>query len=517
MRPMSENPPAARLLVAVLGMHRSGTSAVARALNVFGVALGDRLHAAAQDNEKGFWEDIDVVRLSDRALAHLGKSWSSLTPLTDEDFAALQAAGFVDEAASLLAARLQAYPRYGFKDPRVARLGLLWRAAMARCGVRAAAVVVLRHPLSVARSLARRDGLSEERSLLLWLTYTLASLQHSAGLPRLVLDYDLLLARPAAELARVGAALGLPLQSEEVARFAGEFLDEGLRHSRFEADELARLPAALPLTADVYRALLACAEDRDTLDSAALQDGLRGWCEDLARLRPVLLAADQGDAVQARRQREMAVRLPALEDDLGRVHEALRRAQALAVEREAEVARRQRAVEELQALAVERAAALERLQGVLDQTQALAVERAAEVARRQRAVEELQLLASERQEAVDGLQLALGHAQSLAAERAVDIERRQSAVEALQAMALERAAAIDRLQAALDAVQALALERARQLTEQAEALKAAEAAWARWQSSYASVVGARTWRMTEPLRRIGAAFTGRPLPGALSE
>jgi len=358
MRPMSENPPAARLLVAVLGMHRSGTSAVARALNVFGVALGDRLHAAAQDNEKGFWEDIDVVRLSDRALAHLGKSWSSLTPLTDEDFAALQAAGFVDEAASLLAARLQAYPRYGFKDPRVARLGLLWRAAMARCGVRAAAVVVLRHPLSVARSLARRDGLSEERSLLLWLTYTLASLQHSAGLPRLVLDYDLLLARPAAELARVGAALGLPLQSEEVARFAGEFLDEGLRHSRFEADELARTPAALPLTADVYRALLACAEDRDTLDSAALQDGLRGWCEDLARLRPVLLAADQGDAVQARRQREMAVRLPALEDDLGRVHEALRRAQALAVEREAEVARRQRAVEELQALAVERAAAL---------------------------------------------------------------------------------------------------------------------------------------------------------------
>ena len=496
MRPMSENPPAARLLVAVLGMHRSGTSAVARALNVFGVALGDRLHAAAQDNEKGFWEDIDVVRLSDRALAHLGKSWSSLTPLTDEDFAALQAAGFVDEAASLLAARLQAYPRYGFKDPRVARLGLLWRAAMARCGGRAVAVVVLRHPLSVARSLARRDGLSEERSLLLWLSYTLASLQHSTGLPRLVLDYDLLLARPAAELARVGAALGLPLQSEEVARFAGEFLDEGLRHSRFEADELARTPAALPLTADVYRALLACAEDRDTLDSAALQDGLRGWCEDLARLRPVLLAADQGDAVQARRQREMAVRLPALEDDLGRVHEALRRAQALAVER---------------------AAALERLQGVLDQTQALAVERAAEVARRQRAVEELQLLASERQEAVDGLQLALGHAQSLAAERAVDIERRQSAVEALQAMALERAAAIDRLQAALDAVQALALERAQQLTEQAEALKAAEAAWARWQSSYASVVGARTWRMTEPLRRIGAAFTGRPLPGALSE
>jgi len=433
MRPMSTDPSAARLLVAVLGMHRSGTSAVARALNVFGVALGEQLHAAAQDNEKGFWEDIDVVRLSDLALAHLGKSWTSLAPLTDEDFAALQAAGFVDEAAGLLAARLQAHPRYGFKDPRVARLGLLWRVAMARCGVRAAAVVVLRHPLSVARSLARRDGLSEERSLLLWLEYTLASLRHSAGLPRLVLDYDLLMVRPAAELARMGAALGLPLQGEEAARFAGEFLDEGLRHSRFEANELARHPAALPLTADVYRALLACAEDRDTLDSAALQDGLRGWCEELARLRPVLLAADQGDAVQARR-------LPALEDELARVYEALREAQELA---------------------------------------------------------------GQRQVTVDQLQAALEQAQALAVERAAEVEHRQLAVDALQSMALERAAAIDRLQAALD-------------TSQGQQV-AAESERARWQAAYASVVAARTWRMTEPLRRLGAALTRKPLPGALPD
>ncbi|MCA3225467.1 MAG: hypothetical protein ING52_08160 [Burkholderiales bacterium] len=430
---MSTDPSAARLLVAVLGMHRSGTSAVARALNVFGVALGEQLHAAAQDNEKGFWEDIDVVRLSDLALAHLGKSWTSLAPLTDEDFAALQAAGFVDEAAGLLAARLQAHPRYGFKDPRVARLGLLWRVAMARCGVRAAAVVVLRHPLSVARSLARRDGLSEERSLLLWLEYTLASLRHSAGLPRLVLDYDLLMVRPAAELARMGAALGLPLQGEEAARFAGEFLDEGLRHSRFEANELARHPAALPLTADVYRALLACAEDRDTLDSAALQDGLRGWCEELARLRPVLLAADQGDAVQARR-------LPALEDELARVYEALREAQELA---------------------------------------------------------------GQRQVTVDQLQAALEQAQALAVERAAEVEHRQLAVDALQSMALERAAAIDRLQAALD-------------TSQGQQV-AAESERARWQAAYASVVAARTWRMTEPLRRLGAALTRKPLPGALPD
>ena len=51
-------------LIIVLGMHRSGTSAVTRGLQVVGASLGGNLYPAmAGVNEKGFWEDIELNSL----------------------------------------------------------------------------------------------------------------------------------------------------------------------------------------------------------------------------------------------------------------------------------------------------------------------------------------------------------------------------------------------------------------------------------------------------------------------
>ena len=58
----------------VLGMHRSGTSAVAGALRLAGVDLGADLMAPAADNPKGFFEHAGVVAIHDRLLQALGRS-----------------------------------------------------------------------------------------------------------------------------------------------------------------------------------------------------------------------------------------------------------------------------------------------------------------------------------------------------------------------------------------------------------------------------------------------------------
>ena len=58
--------------ILVLGMHRSGTSALARILNLLGCELGPNLLPAAADNEAGFWEHRDVVLLDDEVLARVG-------------------------------------------------------------------------------------------------------------------------------------------------------------------------------------------------------------------------------------------------------------------------------------------------------------------------------------------------------------------------------------------------------------------------------------------------------------
>ncbi len=64
-------------LVLVLGMHRSGTSTLARGLRVLGVALGKNLLPAHPCNPKGFFEDAGLYAFNKALLAQLGLTWRS--------------------------------------------------------------------------------------------------------------------------------------------------------------------------------------------------------------------------------------------------------------------------------------------------------------------------------------------------------------------------------------------------------------------------------------------------------
>ena len=68
----------------VLGMHRSGTSAVARLLNLAGAAISERLMAPQADNPKGFWESLPITDLHDQALARMGLAWDHIERVPDE-------------------------------------------------------------------------------------------------------------------------------------------------------------------------------------------------------------------------------------------------------------------------------------------------------------------------------------------------------------------------------------------------------------------------------------------------
>ena len=81
------NPPARsgrKSIVVVLGMHRSGTSAITRGLVVLGVELGHRLMPPEENiNDRGFYEDIDINAIN-VALYRSLKShqrWHSLIPV----------------------------------------------------------------------------------------------------------------------------------------------------------------------------------------------------------------------------------------------------------------------------------------------------------------------------------------------------------------------------------------------------------------------------------------------------
>src|SRR5215813_13113765 len=67
----------ATTVVCIAGMHRSGTSMVARLLNLAGVYLGreDELIPANQGNPEGHWEHARLVEINDAILSELGGGW----------------------------------------------------------------------------------------------------------------------------------------------------------------------------------------------------------------------------------------------------------------------------------------------------------------------------------------------------------------------------------------------------------------------------------------------------------
>lgn len=219
-----------RRCLLVLGMHRSGTSALARGLVVLGADLGDELLPEHPCNPRGFFEDRDLYACNKALLGALGLTWDDAAPVEPRRLAALAAGETGAEALELVRRKVADRALPAFKDPRMSRLMPFWRPVLAAAGLAPACLLALRHPDAVARSLARRDGMPAETAHALWLRHTLDALDGSRGLPRLLVAYERLLAAPARELARIGHALGLRVDAEALAVFAGEFLDAALCH-----------------------------------------------------------------------------------------------------------------------------------------------------------------------------------------------------------------------------------------------------------------------------------------------
>ena len=170
-----ETPNNQQQLVVVLGMHRSGTSAITRGLQVMGVSLGNKLMPPVADNKKGFWEDLDVVAINNEMLNFCGRCWHSIDPIQQIDVELLCDQGYLSRAIGLLQDKIVGHKRFAFKDPRTAKMLPFWIRVFATGNLDVRYILALRNPSSVAKSLAQRDQFSPEKSYLLWIDHMLTS------------------------------------------------------------------------------------------------------------------------------------------------------------------------------------------------------------------------------------------------------------------------------------------------------------------------------------------------------
>lgn len=223
--------PGTRKLIVVLGMHRSGTSALAGLLSAHGVDFGNQLMAPTHENEKGFFEDQRLVAFNDALLAHLGEDWLSASSIGTGTFNLPRFKPYLYHATLLLRELLKDNAVFGIKDPRMCRLLAFWQQVFDYLGVQAIYTVALRNPYDTALSLARRNNFDTDKSIGIWLRYNLDVLSFEAIRKQpFVVDYDELVADTANQFDRIRSYLdtnGVELQS-----YDSGFIDESLNHGR---------------------------------------------------------------------------------------------------------------------------------------------------------------------------------------------------------------------------------------------------------------------------------------------
>lgn len=226
-------------LVCVLGMHRSGTSAVTGGIAALGADAGDRLMPPGLDNPKGYWEDIDIYAINEEILSCIGSSWDSIVDRLSL-YMEFIPKDIHQRAVELLRSKMRNGRTVVVKDPRFCVLLPFWKTVMNRARCRPVYVLVVRNPLDVAQSLQNRNSIPLEQGLLLWFYYNALCLRdlHSDFL---VASYERFMRAPFRELKRISDFTDLDFEAagETVNRYVEAFLEPALQHYNSQLGELA--------------------------------------------------------------------------------------------------------------------------------------------------------------------------------------------------------------------------------------------------------------------------------------
>lgn len=244
--------------VFVVGAGRSGTSTITRGLAALGVELGDKLKAPTSKNPTGFFEDVDLLRLSKDARSSLGLTSESVSLIDDRDWNRREIEELASQAVATIEERFGDQPLWGFKYSQTLRLLPFWLGVLERARVDVSWVVASRNPLSVAQSRSKLDVLRgvQEKSDIEWLVNVVPYFRRLLEQPFVVVDYDRLMEHPQAQLERIAERLCLPLDERAragIRNFVESFLVGDMRHTVYDDGDLEKAERLNPLTRDAYR------------------------------------------------------------------------------------------------------------------------------------------------------------------------------------------------------------------------------------------------------------------------
>lgn len=246
------------IAIGVLGMHRSGTSAITRALNLMGVELGPSLMPATKDNPDGFWENVSIVNAHQRLLAALNRKWHDTEPFPAVWRADPHVVAFKEQLRQIIRKEFGDARLWGWKDPRSSLFLPIWTSLLQELGAEPRFLLVVRNPLEVAASLGRRDGFNAKKSFILWFQYTASALLATRGFRATMIHYEAFLGNWQQTLITAADRLGLsdPRDPDAFVAEMKALVKPGYRHHVHSIDG-ARVELPTPVY-ELYDILIHC-------------------------------------------------------------------------------------------------------------------------------------------------------------------------------------------------------------------------------------------------------------------
>jgi hypothetical protein len=278
----------------VLGVARSGTSAISGGLNALGINFGNQLLAGDSRNPKGFFEDTDILYNTNRGLLyHL--DYSPLMDLNILDEKTSENTDVINQykkyATNILKSRLKEAETFAFKAPCTLTLMSFWHDVFERANVNDKYVITVRHPLASAHSFHKWVRYDVEVGVLLWMRHLIHAINHTAGKKRVVVCYELMLEDARIQLQRIHQQLEvrLPFDTHSVNEYAEHFIDKNLRHHRFTTEDLKKHAAlaVAPLCLELYDVLMKLAQDQLQFDTPEFAEVWQHINVEFAKLAPI--------------------------------------------------------------------------------------------------------------------------------------------------------------------------------------------------------------------------------------
>ncbi len=239
--------------IIILGMHRSGTSALTGVLGRLGISLGLNLMKPTEENPKGYFENQGVNEINESILRRLDSSWHDLFSLQKDWWKQEGISAFREKALKLIQMEFAGVDTFCIKDPRMCVLFPFWNSIFEELDTKLSYILPVRNPTEVADSLKRRHGLSIQKGIILWMNHMLNAEFYSRSGPRCFVFFEELLKNPEKTINRISKALGInfPKTWQEAKNDIEEFLEPSLKH--YNHENHASSKDILPLVTGCYQ------------------------------------------------------------------------------------------------------------------------------------------------------------------------------------------------------------------------------------------------------------------------